>query len=231
MVARGDLGVEMPPERVPVLQKQIIVQANLRAKPVIVATQMLESMMASPRPTRAEASDVANAIFDRTDAVMLSGETAVGKYPVQAVRMMTRIAEAAEAVARRGHAEHEEGDALSIPAAMADAGVHAAQDIAAAALVVFTMSGATARLLAQRRPACPIHAFSPVPATCRRLAMVWGVEAHPVRQAEAVGDLLDEAVARLREARAVKRGDAVVLVAGTTPVPGATNAVTVFTVS
>ena len=230
MVARGDLGVEMAPEMVPVLQKQIIQAANRRAMPVIVATQMLESMMTNPRPTRAEASDVANAIFDRTDAVMLSGETAVGRYPVQTVRMMRRIAEAAEQVARQGHREDEEADDGTIPGAIADAAVHAADDIDAAALVVFTMSGATARLLSQRRPACPIHAFSPVPETCHRLAMVWGVEAHPVRLADSVDDLLADAEARLRGLKAVKRGDAIVLVGGTTPLPGATNVVKVVRV-
>ena len=228
MVARGDLGVEMAPEAVPVLQKQIIAKANRRGMPVIVATQMLESMMEKPRPTRAEASDVANAVFDRADAVMLSGETAVGKYPVEAVQMMTRIAEAAEQVARQSHAEDGEGERLSIPAAIAEAGVRAAEDIWAAALVVFTMSGATARLLAQRRPACPIHAFSPVPATCHRLAMVWGVEAHPVRRAEAVDELVAGAQERLKQIKAVKKGDAIVLVAGATPLPGATNAVKVI---
>ncbi|MFW6162140.1 MAG: pyruvate kinase [Planctomycetota bacterium] len=231
MVARGDLGVEMRPEAVPVLQKQIIRQANRRGKPVIVATQMLESMIDSPRPTRAEASDVANAIFDRTDAVMLSGETAIGRYPTRAVQMMTRIAEAAEQVVPHGHDEGTEGKPpLSIPAAIADAGVHAADDIQAAALFVFTMSGATARLLAERRPACAIHAFSPVAATRHRLAMVWGVEAHPVRRAEDVAELLEEAVERLKKAKVVHRGDALVLVAGTTPLPGATNAIKVLRV-
>ena len=231
MVARGDLGVEMAPERVPVLQKRIIRGANRRGIPVIVATQMLESMKDNPRPTRAEASDVANAIFDRTDAVMLSAETSIGDYPIEAVAMMTRIAEAAEAEGRQGHEEEEESHRGTVPAAIADAGVHAADDIGAAALVVFTMSGATARLLSQRRPACPIHAFSPRQETCHRLALVWGVEAHQVRQVKKVDALLRRAEARLKAVRAVSTGDRIVLVAGTTPVPGATNAVKVVTVS
>jgi len=228
MVARGDLGVEMPPEQVPVLQKRIIQRANALGKPVITATQMLESMIREPRPTRAEASDVANAIFDGTDAVMLSAETAVGQYPLESVEMMTRIAEAAESVRRPRHPD--EIAALPIPAAIADAAVHAAEDIQAACLVVFTISGATARLLAQRRPPCPIHAFSPVEATCRRLAMVWGVEAHPAPMARATDTLVSDAERLLLRLGAVRRGDRIVFVAGTTPLPGATDVVKVLRV-
>jgi len=230
MVARGDLGVEMPPEEVPVLQKQIIREANRRGKPVITATQMLESMVRHPRPTRAEASDVANAIFDGTDAAMLSAETAVGRYPVESVQMMTRIAEAAERVFHPQRAEAGEGKRLSIPAAVADAAVGAAEDVGAAALVVFTISGTTARLLAQRRPGCAIHAFSPVPEACRRLAMVWGVEAHPVPMADATDALVADAERALLRLKAVRKGDAIVLVAGSTPLPGATNVVKVLRV-
>jgi len=229
MVARGDLGVEMAPERVPVLQKQIILKANRLGKPVIVATQMLESMLHSPRPTRAEASDVANAIFDMTDAVMLSGETAVGEYPVEAVRMMTRIAEAAEEVVRKPHEEF--GGTLSVPAAVADAAVHAAEESSAAALVVFTLSGSTARLLAQRRPACPIHAFSPNATTCQRLAMVWGVQPRPIRMAKSGGSLFEEAARALLQAKVVARGDTLVCVAGETPTAGSTNVMKVMQVA
>jgi len=228
MVARGDLGVEMAPELVPVLQKRIIQCANALGKPVITATQMLESMIRAPRPTRAEASDVANAIFDSTDAVMLSGETAVGQYPLEAVQMMTRIAEAAESVKRHRHPE--ETVPLSTAAAIADAAVHAAEDIQAACLVVFTISGATARLLAQRRPPCPIHAFSPVEATSRRLALVWGVEAHPAPMARATDTLVANAERLLLRLNAVRPGDRIVLVAGTTPLPGATDVVKVLSV-
>ncbi len=246
MVARGDLGVEMSPEQVPVLQKRIITKANQIGKPVITATQMLESMVEHPTPTRAEASDVANAIFDATDAVMLSAETAIGRYPVRAVKMMTRIAEAAE-TAQNGSRNRlcsfrsgppgtrnlEPGTSsppLSIPAAVADAAVQAAEDVRAAAIVVFTMSGSTARLLAQRRPATPIHAFSPEPATCRRLAMVWGVEAHPLRFAKATDTLIADAEAELQRIGEVKKGDTIVLVAGATPLPGATNVLKVLQV-
>jgi len=229
MVARGDLGVEMPLEQVPVLQKRIILRANDLGKPVIVATQMLQSMIGEPRPTRAEASDVANAIFDGADAVMLSGETAVGRYPLATVRMMTKIAEAAETVYRARRPKIGAWP-LPVPAAVADGAVRAAEDIQAKALVVFTISGATARLLAQRRPPSPIHAFSPLPETCRRLAVVWGVEAHPIRMARATDRLMAEAERLLVRYKAVKKGDVIVLVAGSTPLPGATNVVKVLRV-
>jgi len=230
MVARGDLGVEMAPEQVPVLQKRIIREANRWGKPVIVATQMLDSMIRNPRPTRAEASDVANAIFDGTDAVMLSGETAVGAYPVEAVRMMSRIAEEAETVYRPVRPSPDDGQPLSVPAAMADAAVRAAEEIGAAAIVVFTLSGATARLVAQRRPACRIHAFCPAPAHCRRLALVWGVEAHAAAMADSTDALVARAGRQLRRLGAVRRGDVIVLVSGATPLPGATNSLKVLRV-
>ncbi|MBM4041771.1 MAG: pyruvate kinase [Planctomycetes bacterium] len=230
MVARGDLGVEMPPEQVPVLQKRIIREANRRGKPVIVATQMLESMVRNPRPTRAEASDVANAIFDGADAVMLSAETSVGRYPVEAVAMMTRIAMAAETVFRPDRSALAHWEALPIPAAVADAAVRAAEDVRASAIVVFTISGATARLVAQRRPACPIHAFCPVAANRRRLALVWGVEAHAAPMAGSTDALVAGAQRRLLGLRVVERGQAIVLVGGATPLPGATNVVKVLAV-
>jgi len=223
MIARGDLGVELSPEAVPVLQKRIIREALDRGKPVITATQMLESMVNNPRPTRAEASDVANAIFDGTDAVMLSAETAVGRYPVEAVRMMVRIAEAAEEVAEPPECEPLDRGPMSVPAAVADGAVAVAEDVRAGAIVVFTMSGATARLIAQRRPECDIHAFSPVPATCRRLALVWGVEAHSVPMAADTDELLTRAERELVRMASVGRGDRVVFVGGATPLPGATN--------
>jgi len=230
MVARGDLGVELPPEQVPVIQKRIIREANARGKPVITATQMLESMVRQPRPTRAEASDVANAIFDGTDAVMLSAETAVGKYPLGSVKMMTRIAEAAESVARPERGPHCEERRLSVPAAVADAAERAAADLGASAIVILTLSGSTARLVAQRRPPCPIHAFSPAPQTCRRLAMVWGVEAHAIPMGNDTDALVANAERRLLRLDVVRKGDRIVLVAGTTPLPGATNMVKVLEV-
>jgi pyruvate kinase len=230
MVARGDLGVEMPPEQVPVLQKRIIREANRRGKPVIVATQMLESMIKSPRPTRAEASDVANAIFDGADAVMLSAETSIGAYPVEAVTMMTRIAEAAETVYRPERLGLRAWEALPIPAAVADAAVRAAEDVRAAAIVVLTVSGSTARLVAQRRPTCSIHAFSPLAASRRRLALVWGVEAHPAPVADSTDELMAKAERMLVRLSVVKPGEAIVLVGGAALLPGATNVVKVLRV-
>lgn len=231
MIARGDLGVEMSPEEVPVLQKQIILEANRLAKPVITATQMLESMIHEPRPTRAEASDVANAVLDSTDAVMLSGETAIGRYPVQATKMMARIIDAAERAFRPHPGIRPAADASpSTAAAVADAGVQIAEELRARAIVVFTMSGATAKLLAQRRPACPIHAFSPRPETCRRLAMVWGVAAHMLPLADATDALVVEAERELNRIHELKQGDKLVFVSGTTPLPGATNAIKVVKV-
>lgn len=178
MVARGDLGVELPPERVPILQKQIIEQANGCGKLVIVATQMLESMMHNPRPTRAEASDVANAVIDGADAVMLSGETAVGQYPVEAVQMMARIVAEAEKSGRHGDIG---GTLLECHAAptYAHAISHAAREIAhdleLKAIVAFSQSGFTARLIAKDRPRVPILAVTPDEAVWRQMALLWGV--------------------------------------------------------
>lgn len=179
MVARGDLGVEMPPEQVPIVQKQLIEAANMAGKPVITATQMLDLMIRNPRPTRAEASDVANAIIDGADAVMLSGETATGAYPIEAVRMMARIAEVAEASGRRGDHSHEMiwrfQEQPTVAAAISSA-VHAiVQTLPATAIVAFTMSGNTARLMARQRPKTPIFAFTPSETVYRRLSLVWGV--------------------------------------------------------
>ncbi|HUU68714.1 MAG TPA: pyruvate kinase [Planctomycetota bacterium] len=240
MVARGDLGVEMPAEQVPLEQKKLIALCNSLGKPVITATEMLQSMVASPRPTRAEASDVANAIFDGTDAVMLSAETSIGKYPVDAVRTMARIAEAVEQASFRqsrrdgGHPEWRpcydldvtgtlDAREHSIEAAAADAAVSAARDIAAAAIVVFTISGSTAMKIAKRRPASPIYAITPSRESYRRLALVWGVR--PVLSA--IGTQTDHILLAgedvLLKTGALHRGDIAVLVSGAMPVRGATN--------
>jgi len=179
MVARGDLGVEMPPEQVPLAQKQIITAANRCAVPVITATQMLESMIHNPRPTRAEVSDVANAILDGSDAVMLSGETSIGEYPVETVRMMARIAEAVEGRGRSSDVAgalpwalpEEHSTAFSIAAAVSAI----VQTLPVKAVCVFTQSGSTARLVASYRPGVPILAFTPFERVYRRLALLWGV--------------------------------------------------------
>lgn len=179
MVARGDLGVEMPAEQVPVVQKQLIEAANAVGKPVITATQMLDSMIRNPRPTRAEASDVANAIIDGTDAVMLSGETATGSFPIEAVHMMSRIAEVTEASGRHGDHGPESvwrfHEQPTVAAAMSSAVNAIVRTLPVTAIVAFTMSGSTARLMARQRPRTPIFAFTPSDEVFRRLSLVWGV--------------------------------------------------------
>lgn len=220
MVARGDLGVEMPPEEVPIVQKRIIAQANRKFVPVITATQMLESMMESPRPTRAEASDVANAILDGTDAVMLSGETAVGKYPVEAVTMMQRIICKAEEELFRRHPIYEgraEGEP-TIAHAISDAACLAASDVGAKAIVVFTQSGFTALLVSKRRPKAPIIAFTPDEKVQRKLSLLWGVMPKLLPFTESTDKLLALMDEKLVAEGLVKEGDIVVIVAGI-PVP------------
>ncbi len=181
MVARGDLGIDVPPQEVPLLQKRIIQVCNLTGKPVITATQMLQSMIEHPRPTRAEASDVANAILDGTDAIMLSGETASGAFPVQSVLMMQQIADITESaypyhLYRQRRHQYTTTTAQAIGAASCDI----AEEVGAWAIVCATMSGSTARMIARHRPATPIIAVSPSPEAQRRLALVWGVECLPV---------------------------------------------------
>src|SRR5271168_4549791 len=174
MVARGDLGVEMNPERVPVVQKTIIARAREFRRPVITATQMLESMTENPRPTRAEASDVANAIFDGSDAVMLSAETASGKYPVEAVSMMARIIEEAEASITEFPRPSTQ-EQLKVAETVAELVCHASRELHMKLIAVFTHSGFTARLVSRYRPTVPIIAFSPEAETRRRMALIWGV--------------------------------------------------------
>lgn len=217
MVARGDLGVEIPPEEVPALQKDIIRRANARGLPVIVATQMLNSMISHPRPTRAEASDVANAVFDGADALMLSGETASGKYPVQSVQMMDRIILAAESSARTQVAT-QTAEPIKIPALFPDVvcGVacRAARETGATLIVAFTLSGATARLLSRYRPRVPIIAFSPNQEVRRQLALVWGVDPRvlePIQETEAMVRRVEE---ELLSRGLADKGDRVVIVFG-----------------
>src|SRR5277367_825465 len=181
MVARGDLGVEMPPEKVPAIQKHVIRRAAEYRKPVITATQMLESMIENPRPTRAEASDVANAIYDGTDAVMLSAETAAGKYPVEAVKMMAKIVAETESQLRDHPVEgpasgHYAGQGrLSIAETICESMAHAAEDLDISAIAVFTETGATARQLSKYRPGPQIYALSSIPVVINRMTMLWGV--------------------------------------------------------
>jgi pyruvate kinase len=217
MVARGDLGVEMLPETVPIAQKRIIQMANRHAKTVITATQMLESMMNNPRPTRAEASDVANAIFDGSDAVMLSGETAVGDYPVKSVEMMASIICQAEThMLDWGHAKIQPSqdlphdDTLFITRAAHEM----AQDKEVTAIAVFTQSGRTARMMSKSRPGVPILAFTPSRETYQRMGLYWGVTPHLVPHAETVEEMLAHVEAAMISETSIKPGQEVALIAG-----------------
>ncbi|HSL19754.1 MAG TPA: pyruvate kinase [Methylomirabilota bacterium] len=216
MVARGDLGVEMPPEKVPVIQKRIIAAARHAGRPVITATQMLRSMVDSPRPLRAEASDVANAVFDGTDALMLSEETAVGSFPTEAVRMLDRIARETEAYLERGGmaVEADPSAAPDVTGAISRAACGLAETIDAAAIVTTTSSGSTARLIARHRPAAPVLGVTTSVTVARQLHLSWGVIPSTV---EAIADpqALGAALVRdLTERGIARSGDLVVLAAG-----------------
>jgi pyruvate kinase len=233
MVARGDLGIEIRPEEVPMAQKRIIAACNAVGVPVVTATQMLDSMIRNPRPTRAEASDVANAILDGTDAVMLSGETSIGAYPVEAVRTMVRIA--CEVGGTQGIAARRSAPEERITKTIADAVSHAARDAAhsldAAAIITPTASGYTARLMSHHRPRCPIVAVTPSPVVQRRLGLYWGVTPLIAPRTDSTDDVLSQAVQTARECELVKAGDTVVLTGGAAgSVPGTTNLVRILVV-
>jgi pyruvate kinase len=223
MVARGDLGVECPLEDVPFLQKQVIEKARRNAKPVIVATQMLESMIAAPAPTRAEASDVANAVLDGADAVMLSGETSVGEYPIQTVETMARIIRATEThldrMAKIEWNPRTRGGVISKAAA------EVAERVGAKYLVAFTQSGDSARRLSRLRANTPILAFTPEAATRSQLSMTWGVETFKTVAVEHTDQMVRQVDEQLLQIGRVREGDLVVVVAGSPPgIPGSTNA-------
>ena len=225
MVARGDLGVEMNPELVPVVQKNIIARAREFRRPVITATQMLESMTENPRPTRAEASDVANAIFDGTDAVMLSAETATGRYPVETVGMMARIIEAAESSIQEFPRPAGQ-ERLKVAETVAELVCHASRELHMKLIAVFTHSGFTARLISRYRPLVPIVAFSPEVETRRRMALLWGVKPRSIVDIKKIDALPGLAEKRLLEERLVRKGDVIAIVAGTPMgVRGTTNIV------
>ncbi|MHB0998788.1 MAG: pyruvate kinase [Armatimonadota bacterium] len=233
MVARGDLGVEIPLESVPTIQKNIIRKCNNAGKPVITATQMLESMIHNRRPTRAEVTDVANAIFDGTDAIMLSGETAVGDYPVDTVTMMSKIAVEAENSLdyHRLWEERAAAAVVSVTDAIAQSTVDIALDLDAAAIVTPTSSGATARAVSKYRPSAPIIAAPTMPSTSRQLALSWGVYPVLVAPSRSTDDMIQEAVEGAARAGLVKDGDTIVLTAGIPAgVPGRTNLIKVHTV-
>jgi len=212
MVARGDLGVEMPLEQVPLIQKRIIKRANELEIPVITATQMLESMIVNPRPTRAEVSDVANAILDGTDAVMLSGETAMGKYPVETVSVMSRIACETESRGPRLYPKLEDD------ATTAQTISHAASTLAQHAqvkyIIVFTRSGASAQLMSKDRPKAPILAMTPDISVLNRLSLWWGVSSHRAAEMEQTEDLVEWVDAYLRENHLAQNGELIVVMGG-----------------
>jgi pyruvate kinase len=217
MVARGDLGVEIPPEQVPPAQKHIIAEANRAAIPVITATQMLQSMIDEPRPTRAEVSDVANAILDGSDAVMLSGETAIGRYPVEAVQMMARIAEATEPCgcgARIASPAWPFSEIESLPEAVGIAVRAIAQSLPVVAIWVFTLSGSTARLVAHQRPEVPIVAFTPNETTYQRLSLLWGVTPLKSTFVHSEQEYYQQIYALAQTRNLAQMGDLVVLTGG-----------------
>jgi len=226
MVARGDLGVEMPLEQVPIVQKRAVQLCRDNAKPVIVATQMLESMITHSRPTRAEASDVANAVMDGADAVMLSGETSVGKYPVQAVATMSRIIRSVEGSGYRiGGLQHE-------PRTSGGAIVKAAKDIGdalgAVALVAFTQTGDTARRLSRLQPRQRLLVFTPLESVQRQMALIWGAEAHLVWTVQTTDEMVRQVDSALVSRSVCRPNDLVIVVAGTPPsTPGSTNTIRV----
>ena len=226
MVARGDLGVELPPEKVPAIQKHIIRRAAEYKKPVITATQMLESMIENPRPTRAEASDVANAVYDGTDAVMLSAESAAGKYPVEAVAMMCKIVIETERQMRdepRPPAPFLKGKSLSIPETICECMAHSAEDMDLAAIAIFTESGNTARLLSKYRPDAPIYALSPFESVVNRAMMLWGTLPILVNRFDGTDKLVEVAEKVLQGSGFVKPNQVLGIVAGTATKTGATN--------
>jgi pyruvate kinase len=233
MVARGDLGVELPFEEVPIAQKRIIATANRMGRPVITATQMLESMIEHPRPTRAEASDVANAIIDGTDAVMLSAETAAGKYPRLAVEAMRRIITEIETHPRPGQprVDRRVTGSVNTEEAIAAATVAAVRMMEAPLVVVFTKSGFTARIVASHRPSVPILALTDEPRVCRQLSLVWGVVPHLVPTARGYDHMVAMALRAALDMHLVTKGDRVLVTAGVPfDVPGTTNLLKVETV-
>ncbi len=215
MVARGDLGVEIPAAKVPVVQKIMVRKCLQAAKPVIVATQMMDSMIRNPRPTRAEVSDVANAVIDRADAVMLSGETSTGSYPVECVQTMTDIIRDVEASEFMGQeclfmGEQEESHAAAIAGSACDL----AHGVQADAIVSVTESGFTARFMSHQRPHAPVYVLSTNASVCRQMALLWGVQPVMKKWYKDPTALLDHAVDEVKKAGFVKKGDRVVVVAG-----------------
>ena len=226
MVARGDLGLDVPLEEVPHIQKEVIRQARAAKVPVIVATQMLESMVTHLRPTRAEVSDVSTAIFDGADAIMLSAETATGRYPVEAVVVMARIAERAEQAAVKSEIRwrRQERVGVGFPEAVSDAAASAARVLGVRAIVAFTQSGFSARLISQERPDVAIIALTPFVEVQRRLALSWGVSSRLIRKVETTDEMIEEVEATLLGDGSVRMNDVLVIISGSPMwVTGTTN--------
>jgi pyruvate kinase len=226
MVARGDLGVEVPPEKVPAIQKHIIRRAAEYRKPVITATQMLESMVENPRPTRAEASDVANAIYDGSDAVMLSAESAAGKYPVESVAMMNKIVCETESQIRllgQSPVAVSKRRSLTVPETICECMAHSAQDMDLAAIAIFTESGNTARLLSKYRPDAPIYALSPFEVVVNRTMLLWGTYPILCERYQDTDKLVEMAEEILETHGYVKAKEILGIVGGTATTSGATN--------
>jgi pyruvate kinase len=224
MVARGDLGLDVPLEEVPIIQRDVIRQARLAKVPVIVATQMLESMVHYLRPTRAEVTDVATAIFEGADAIMLSAETAIGQHPVEAVEVMSRVASRAEREGLRAAAPPPRPEAYGFPEAVAESACRAAEALHAKAIVAFTQSGFSARLISSERPDVPMVALTPFPEVQRRLGLYWGVSSRLIRKVETTDEMVHEVEATLLGAGTVRNGDVIVIVSGAPMwVTGTTN--------
>ncbi len=230
MVARGDLGVEIGPEQVPAIQKEIIHDGNAESRPVITATEMLESMITAPRPTRAEASDVANAVFDGTDALMLSGETAMGDYPVESVRTMARIIEVAESSPHLVHPQPPHLGEREVRRVVARSACQVAKDIGARALAVFSITGGSLQLVSAFRPPVPIVGLTPSELTRRRAALLWGTSGELVPMQDQAAELIESAERALSDCGWVDAGDRVVILTGLPRAGGATNRILVHTV-
>ena len=233
MVARGDLGVEIPTEEIPVVQKMMIAKCNKAGKPVITATQMLDSMMRNPRPTRAEVTDVANAIYDGTDAIMLSGETAAGKYPVEAVKIMATIAKRTEETLNYDNLlEKNSRNNETVTDAISHATCTTAVNLNASAIITSTSSGHTARMVSKCRPKCPIIATTNDEKVMRRLALTWGV--YPVK-AEVAGntdEVIENSIETSKNAGYINNGELVVITAGVpVGISGTTNLIKVHVIS
>lgn len=231
MVARGDLGVEVPLEEVPEHQKNIIRKCAKKLKPVITATQMLESMINSPRPTRAEVSDVANAILDGTDAVMLSGETSVGKYPIEAVKTMAKIALKTEKILTENILRDVDEESISVSESVAQSACFLAERVNAKLIIAFTESGFTGRLISKFRPTKPVIGVSPHEKVIRKMTLYWGVTPTLGTQVKFIDHMIENAINYAKKARLLKKGDKAVITAGVPlAVSGATNLIKVHTV-